>query len=79
MADYYINSDYGKQLAGSLKAGDMAEASDGSTWRKEADGSVTVWKNGQTMTGRVGVSAPVMSAVPETPALLQPVPEVVNE
>ena len=42
MADYYINSDYGKQLAGSLKAGDMAEASDGSTWRKEADGSVTV-------------------------------------
>ena len=54
MADYYINSDYGKQLAGSLKAGDMAEASDGSTWRKEADGSVTVWKNGQTMTGRVG-------------------------
>nr|DAW49110.1 MAG TPA: nuclease [Caudoviricetes sp.] len=64
MADYYINSDYGKQLAGSLKAGDMAEASDGSTWRKEADGSVTVWKNGQTMTGRVGASAP---AVPEAP------------
>ncbi len=69
MADYYINSDRGKELANSLKAGDMAEASDGSTWRKEADGSVTVWKNGQTMTGRVGVSAPVMSAVPETPSL----------
>ena len=77
MADYYINSDYGKQLAGSLKAGDMAEASDGSTWRKEADGSVTVWKNGQTMTGRVGVSAPAVSEVPsfsasptvETPTL----------
>lgn len=65
MADYYINSDYGKQLAGSLKAGDMAEASDGSTWRKEADGSVTVWKNGQTMTGRVGVSAPAAPATPE--------------
>ncbi len=64
MADYYINSDYGKQLAGSLKAGDMAEASDGSTWRKEADGSVTVWKNGQTMTGRVGVSAPAVSEAP---------------
>ena len=77
MADYYINSDYGKQLAGSLKAGDMAEASDGSTWRKEADGSVTVWKNGQTMTGRVGVSALAVSEAPsfsasptvETPTL----------
>ena len=77
MADYYINSDYGKQLAGSLKAGDMAEASDGSTWRKEADGNVTVWKNGQTMTGRVGVSAPAVSEAPsfsasptvETPTL----------
>ena len=77
MADYYINSDYGKQLAGSLKAGDMAEASDGSTWRKEADGSVTVWKNGQTMTGMVGVSAPAVSEAPsfsasptvETPTL----------
>ena len=77
MADYYINSDYGKQLAGSLKAGDMAEASDGSTWRKEADGSVTVWKNGQTMTGRVGVSVPAVSEAPsfsasttvETPTL----------
>lgn len=77
MADYYINSDYGKQLAGSLKAGDMAEAPDGSTWRKEADGSVTVWKNGQTMTGRVGVSAPAVSEAPsfsasptvETPTL----------
>ena len=68
MADYYINSDYGKQLAGSLKAGDMAEASDGSTWRKEADGSVTVWKNGQTMTGRVGVSAPAVSEAPPSSA-----------
>lgn len=68
MADYYINSDYGKQLAGSLKAGDMAEASDGSTWRKEADGSVTVWKNGQTMTGRVGVSAPAVSEAPSPSA-----------
>lgn len=63
MADYYINSDKGKELANSLRAGDMAEASDGSTWRKEADGSITVTKNGQTMTGRVGVSA---SAVSET-------------
>ena len=65
MADYYINSDKGKELANSLRAGDMAEASDGSLWKKEADGSITVTKNGQTMTGRVGVSAP---AEPETPA-----------
>ena len=77
MADYYINSDKGKELANSLRAGDMAEASDGSTLRKEADGSVTVWKNGQTMTGRVGVPAPAVSEAPsfsasptvETPTL----------
>ena len=61
MADYYINSDKGKELANSLRAGDMAEATDGSLWKKEADGSITVTKNGQTMTGRVGVSAPAVS------------------
>lgn len=75
MADYYINSDRGKELANSLRAGDMAEASDGSLWRKEADGSISVIKNGQTMTGRVGVSAPAVSAVPETPPL-DPTPTV---
>ena len=69
MADYYINSDRGKELANSLRAGDMAEASDGSLWRKEADGSISVIKNGQTMTGRVGVSAPAVSAASETPPL----------
>ena len=69
MADYYINSDKGKELANSLRAGDMAEASDGSLWKKEADGSITVTKNGQTMTGRVGVSAPTAAATPDyTPA-----------
>lgn len=75
MADYYINSDRGKELANSLRAGDMAEASDGSLWRKEADGSISVIKNGQTMTGRVGVSAPAVSAAPETPSL-DPTPTV---
>ena len=75
MADYYINSDRGKELANSLRAGDMAEASDGSLWRKEADGSISVIKNGQTMTGRVGVSAPAVSAAPETPSL-SPAPTV---
>lgn len=73
MADYFINSDKGKELANRLQAGDMAEASDGSLWKKEADGSITVTKNGQTMTGRVGVSAPAVSAAPEyTPAQSQP-------
>lgn len=75
MADYYINSDRGKELANSLRAGDMAEASDGSLWRKEADGSISVIKNGQTMTGRVGVSAPAVSAASETPSL-DPTPTV---
>ena len=75
MADYYINSDRGKELANSLRAGDMAEASDGSLWRKEADGSISVIKNGQTMTGRVGVSAPAVSAASETPPL-DPTPMV---
>ena len=73
MADYFINSDKGKELANRLQAGDMAEASDGSIWKKEADGSITVTKNGQTMTGRVGVSAPAVSAAPDyTPAQSQP-------
>lgn len=73
MSDYFINSDKGKELANRLKAGDMAEASDGSLWKKEADGSITVTKNGQTMTGRVGVSAPAVSAAPDyTPAQSQP-------
>lgn len=73
MADYFINSDKGKELANRLQAGDMAEASDGSLWEKEADGSITVTKNGQTMTGRVGVSAPAVSAAPDyTPAQSQP-------
>lgn len=75
MADYYINSDRGKELANSLRAGDMAEASDGSLWRKEADGSISVIKNGQTMTGRVGVSASAVSAASETPSL-DPTPTV---
>ena len=73
MADYFINSDKGKELANRLQAGDMAEASDGSLWKKEADGSITVTKNGQTMTGRVGASAPAVSAAPDyTPAQSQP-------
>lgn len=73
MADYYINSERGKELANSLRAGDMAEASDGSLWRKEADGSISVIKNGQTMTGRVGVS-PSVPSVSDTQTLSAPSP-----
>ena len=73
MADYYINSDRGKELANSLRAGDMAEASDGSLWRKEADGSISVIKNGQTMIGRVGVS-PSAPSVSDTQTLSAPSP-----
>lgn len=73
MADYYINSDRGKELANSMRAGDMAEASDGSLWRKEADGSISVIKNGQTMTGRVGVS-PSVPSVSDTQTISAPSP-----
>lgn len=75
MADYYINSERGKELVKSLREGDMAEATDGSTWRRNEDGSITVFKNGKTMNGRVGVTAPAasaaptVSAVPETPSI----------
>lgn len=75
MEDYYINSERGKELVKSLREGDMAEATDGSTWRRNEDGSITVFKNGKTMNGRVGVTAPAasaaptVSAVPETPSI----------
>lgn len=73
MAAYYINSDRGKELANSMRAGDMAEASDGSLWRKEADGSISVIKSGQTMTGRVGVS-PSVPSVSDTQTISAPSP-----
>ena len=56
MADYYINSDKGKEIASSMKAGDVRDVSDGSTWIKNSDGSFTILKNGQKMNGQVGVS-----------------------
>lgn len=66
MADYYINSDKGRELAESLKVGSPRTASDGSTWVKNEDGSVDVYKNGQWMTGRIGGSSSDAGAV-ETP------------
>ena len=68
MADYYINSDKGKEIANSMKAGEVRDVSDGSTWIKNSDGSFTIWKNGQKMNGQVGAS-PSASTTPETPVL----------
>ncbi len=39
MADYYINSDKGKEIVGSMKAGEVRDVSDGSTWIKNSDRS----------------------------------------
>lgn len=65
MADYFINSDKGRDLANSMGAGEVRDASDGSTWIKNSDGSVTVWKNGVKMTGVVGESTPAEPVTPE--------------
>lgn len=67
MADYYINSDKGKEIAGSMKAGDVRDVSDGSTWIKNSDGSFTIWKNGQKMNGQVGVSPSADSSNTSSP------------
>lgn len=64
MSDYYINSDKGKEIAENLKVGSPQTVSDGSTWVKNEDGSVDVYKNGQWMNGRVGESAPTVSESP---------------
>lgn len=65
MADYFINSDKGRDLANSMGAGEVRDASDGSTWIKNSDGSDTVWKNGVKMTGVVGESTPAEPVTPE--------------
>lgn len=42
MAAYTIGSEKGKNIASNMKTGQTYSASDGSTWKKESDGSVTV-------------------------------------
>ena len=49
-SNYTIGSDYGKQVAQALGIGQSWTATDGSVWKKENDGSVTVNYNGQTTT-----------------------------
>lgn len=45
---YTIGSDAGKNIAKNMQIGETYNASDGSTWKKENDGSVTVTHNGKT-------------------------------
>ena len=56
--EYKISSAQGVLLADELRmAGDMAEASDGSTWRREADGSISVRKGDRTYKANVDRAA----------------------
>lgn len=45
---YKIESENGKKIAEELKVGDKYEASDGSVWEKESDGTITVKTSGNT-------------------------------
>lgn len=45
---YKIGSSAGMSIADNMRVGEVYSASDGSTWKKESDGSVTVTHNGQT-------------------------------
>lgn len=45
---YVIGSQKGKDIAENMKTGETYTASDGSTWTKKSDGSVSVTHNGQT-------------------------------
>ena len=45
---YKIESEKGKKIAEELKIGDKYEASDGSVWEKENDGTITVKTSGNT-------------------------------
>ena len=47
-SNYTIGSDYGKQVAQNMGIGATFEATDGSLWKKENDGTITVTHNGQT-------------------------------
>lgn len=45
---YVITTQKGKNIASGMKSGETYKASDGSTWTKQSDGSVSVTHNGQT-------------------------------
>lgn len=50
---YKIGTKLGYDLANGLKVGESVTATDGSVWTKQADGSISVLHNGQTMTGQI--------------------------
>lgn len=60
MAGYTIGSEKGKQIANGMKAGETYKASDGSTWTKNSDGtvSVTTKSGGYTANALPGASMP---------------------
>ena len=47
---YAIGSDKGKNFVSSAAAGSTMTGSDGSTWKKNSDGTTTISKGGQTFT-----------------------------
>jgi hypothetical protein len=71
MAGYRITSDKGKQIASSMRAGDTYKASDGSIWKKNKNGtvSVTTAQGGYTANAYSGSSgsAPVKYGSGTTP------------
>jgi hypothetical protein len=55
---YQITSDIGKTVAQNMRAGDTHTASDGSTWRKNTDGSISVTtKSGNTYGTNYGATS----------------------
>lgn len=55
---YTIGSKLGYDLANGMKPGDKLTATDGAVWTKNADGSISVLHNGQTMIGQITYQPP---------------------
>lgn len=63
MAAYTIGSEKGKNIASNMKSGSTYKASDGSTWKKESDGSVTVTSKDGTVSKNAYTSSGTNSTV----------------
>lgn len=55
---YTIGSKQGYDLAMGMKPGDKVTASDKSVWTKNADGTISVFHNGQNLTGEITYQPP---------------------
>ena len=64
---YTIGTKLGYDLANGMKAGDSVTATDGSVWTKQADGSISVLHNGQTLTGQITYQPTTQEAVGAMP------------